>query len=456
LARNYRKERGILMSRNTIAILCALHASAFSTSCATDDDTDNEHAEDVATNSERIINGTALSSDSRGTAALIIGSTRGCSSTLLSSRWLLTAHHCLTNEEVIVGGTPVTPSSVTAVLLSGATAIGKQVYLHPSSDVALLQLQSPLLAPSGAPYVNPLHAGASSGLVGQTLYCQGWGYDTFAGGWGTLRAGGSVVSQYESDGYQLIANAARQIPWIGDSGSSCWATSGFVTGVQSTCQYSGSTVLNCHQVGVNSFRDWARSVVNVGPAVYQPSTSEFFLRDTNSGGAADIPFGYGPAGGGWVPMAGDWNGDGIDTVGLYSPATSTFYLRNVHAGGAADITFGYGPAGGGWVPLAGDWNGDGVDTVGLYNPATSTFYLRNVHAGGAADITFGYGPAGGGWVPLVGDWNGDGVDTVGLYNPATGTFYLRNVHAGGAADITFAYGASGLKPLAGAWAVSYQ
>ncbi|MDG4596620.1 MAG: CARDB domain-containing protein, partial [Candidatus Contendobacter sp.] len=65
------------------------------------------------------------------------------------------------------------------------------------------------------------------------------------------------------------------------------------------------------------------------------------------------------------------------TIGLYNPATSAFYLRNSNTTGIADLTFGYGPPGAGWLPLAGDWNGDGVVTIGLYNPATSVFYLRN-------------------------------------------------------------------------------
>jgi exo-beta-1,3-glucanase (GH17 family) len=40
-----------------------------------------------------------------------------------------------------------------------------------------------------------------------------------------------------------------------------------------------------------------------------------------------------------------------------SPATSTFFLKNTNAAGPADLTFGYGPAGAGWRPLAGDWDG---------------------------------------------------------------------------------------------------
>ena len=60
-----------------------------------------------------------------------------------------------------------------------------------------------------------------------------------------------------------------------------------------------------------------------------------------------------------------------------------------------------------WRPLAGDWNGDGVDTIGLYVPSTGTFFLRDVNAPGPADVELSFGPGGMGWTPLVGDWDGE-------------------------------------------------
>jgi len=81
------------------------------------------------------------------------------------------------------------------------------------------------------------------------------------------------------------------------------------------------------------------------------------------------------------------------TIGLYDPATSVFYLRDSNDTGYANRTFVYGPAGSGWKPIAGDWNGDGKDTIGLYDPAASFFYLRNSNDAGYADGTFMYGPA---------------------------------------------------------------
>jgi hypothetical protein len=190
------------------------------------------------------------------------------------------------------------------------------------------------------------------------------------------------------------------------------------------------------------------------PGVFDPAAATFYLRNSNNSGFADAAFGYGPGNSGWQPLAGDWNGDATDTIGLYAADTSTFYLRNANGPGVADLTFGYGPGGLGWQPISGDWNGDGVDTIGLYDPSGGVFYLRNANAGGYADVAFAYGPPGSvGWRPVAGDWNADGVDTIGLYDPGMGVFYLRNSNASGNANIAFSYGPGGLgwRPLVGDW-----
>jgi len=189
------------------------------------------------------------------------------------------------------------------------------------------------------------------------------------------------------------------------------------------------------------------------PGLYDPSHASFFLRNSNSGGIANIAFNYGPSSSGLIPIVGDWNGDGIDTIGLYDPTHGAFFLRNSNAGGTTEITFNYGPAGMGFIPIVGDWNGDGIDTVGLYDPVNGVFYLRNSNSGGVADITFAYGPPNLGFQPIAGDWNGDGVTTIGLYDPGQGAFFLRNSNSVGIADITFKYGPAGMGfiPLVGDW-----
>ncbi|MFY9610391.1 MAG: hypothetical protein WAU45_17485 [Blastocatellia bacterium] len=68
--------------------------------------------------------------------------------------------------------------------------------------------------------------------------------------------------------------------------------------------------------------------------------------------------------------------------------------------------FTYGGGGTGFTPIVGDWNGDGVDTMGLYDPAHGAFFLRDSNTGGIADIMFTYGGGGTGFTPIVGDWDG--------------------------------------------------
>lgn len=183
--------------------------------------------------------------------------------------------------------------------------------------------------------------------------------------------------------------------------------------------------------------------------LFSPVTSTFFLRDSNSAGPANNMFNFGPANSGWIPLTGDWNGDGTETVGFFDPSSSTFFLNNTNAGGVADLMYNFGPANSGWTPVVGDWDGNGTDTVGFYTG--QVFFLKNSHGGGMADVSFGFGAANAGWTPIIGDWNGDGTDTVGFYNGQT--FFLRNSHQPGMADEMFDFGPAGAgwKALAGDW-----
>ncbi len=76
-----------------------------------------------------------------------------------------------------------------------------------------------------------------------------------------------------------------------------------------------------------------------------------------------------------------------NTIGVY--ASSNFFLRNAHTAGIADLVFSFGVGG---TPLAGDWDGDGKDTIGLYIPLTGTFFLRNANSNGGAEQAFTFGP----------------------------------------------------------------
>lgn len=176
-----------------------------------------------------------------------------------------------------------------------------------------------------------------------------------------------------------------------------------------------------------------------GLGLYDPATGYFFLKHTIDQGLADVTVGFGPKGS--LPIAGDWTGLGSDKIGVYVPTTGQWFLRYENSDGPADESFSFGPANTGCLPFAGDWDGDGRDSVGLYDPESGLWHLRRGSADGLSDNSFTFCPAGG--HPVVGDWDGDGRDSIGVYIPDWGTWILRNTNSNGPADATFIYHGAG-------------
>ena len=192
--------------------------------------------------------------------------------------------------------------------------------------------------------------------------------------------------------------------------------------------------------------DWNNDgIETVG--LYRESLGFLFLRNSNDQGNAHIEIYYGNPDD--LPIAGDWDGDGDDTIGIYRPSQARFYLRNTNTQGNADIDIAFGIAGD--VPLAGDWDGDGVDTIGVYRPSTKMVYLTNSLISGQIDISFEYAGTAPGDRVLTGDWNHDGIDTIGVFRPSNGTFYLRDTFTQTEANIVIEFGNSWMNPIAGFW-----
>lgn len=139
-----------------------------------------------------------------------------------------------------------------------------------------------------------------------------------------------------------------------------------------------------------------------------------------------------------TPLVADYDGDGVDQVGTKRRGNSIWRLRSA-SGAVATVT---GVGGRHDVPLAGDWNGDGRAELGWYRWSNRTFYLR------WPDMkvrTVRWGSAG--QVPVVGDWNGDGVDEVGSFDPTNGRWALRVTSDGTATTRTVGYGRAGDLPV---------
>ena len=193
--------------------------------------------------------------------------------------------------------------------------------------------------------------------------------------------------------------------------------------------------------------DWDGDGVDT-PGLYRASDGFVYLRNSNTQGVADISFFFGNPGD--MPVAGDFNGNGFDTVSVYRPSNQTFYIINELGKdggglGAADFNFVFGLAGD--MPMTGDWNGSGTDTIGVFRPSTGELLQRNSNSAGSADNTVLFGAPGD--ASFNGDWDGNGTDTPGAFRSPEAKMYLRNSNTTGGADDSFFYGEAGWIPLAG-------
>ncbi len=324
---------------------------------------------------------------------------------------------------------------------------------------------------------------------------------------------GDVVIALSNGNYATFSAA-----WNGSRGAASWGnglggTRGYVSAVNSLVDTND---VNLAGGSLTALVDGNFVIVsprwngNIGAVTYgtpptmlqAPDTigmyanGTFYLRNTNTTGPANLIVAYQPYKSGTVyPVTGDWNGDGIDTVGSYVSAIGAFYLRDSNTPGIPNHTFTFGspgdrPLSGYWdatmtgdgvgvyrpsngilylkrslttgfadyfmilgrpgdYGIAGDWDGNGYDSVGVYRGSNDTFYLSNTIGQGViygnAQFVFG-APS---MTPFAGDWTGSGVSRVGMF--ANGRVYLRNSFTTGTADTTFIYGSAGALPLAGHW-----
>jgi len=188
-----------------------------------------------------------------------------------------------------------------------------------------------------------------------------------------------------------------------------------------------------------------------------------------------------------LPIAGDFNGDGIDEIGVY--CRGHFFL-DLNGNGRWDDEDLWARLGNEFdFPVTGDWNGDGKDDIGIFGPAwpgdpqaleieaglpdlqnqvpalpkpknvppkpqeaTSGLRLLRHTAAGTTradviDHVFRYGA--GAQIPVTGDWSGDGIKNIGVFQDGRWRLDVDGDGRWSEHDLAFEYGQPGDLPVVG-------
>jgi hypothetical protein len=131
-----------------------------------------------------------------------------------------------------------------------------------------------------------------------------------------------------------------------------------------------------------------------------------------------------------VPIVGDWNGDGVTTIGIFRDGAWRLDVDGDGHWSKGDLALEFGQAGD--KPVIGDWNGDGIDDLGVYRNGAFVLDSNGDHVLDDRDTQIDmHGTADD--QPVAGDFDGDGHDEPALYHDGGG---VQTASADGAAATT--------------------
>jgi hypothetical protein len=229
----------------------------------------------AAPSQPRIINGAPVDVGTQRSRGLVTVN-GGCSGTMLTHKWLITADHCITTNGQ-VGGPATALASLAITATWSATTARPRQYVRFSGapnnlDIALVELGDVDL---GGPVraLPELDTGALVATASVQKYGQGFSFfarqdpgpppvDVPSGGSGTYRQAVFAASNIVASSYQLQTNGNNQVGAAGDSGSSDWMLRAggapLMVGIQTTCNRAGC--LAGHICNVNDPWTWATGI----------------------------------------------------------------------------------------------------------------------------------------------------------------------------------------------------
>ncbi len=242
------------------------------------------------------------------------------------------------------------------------------------------------------------------------------------------------------------------------------------------------TTLAWRSIAYNTTTDWYAQPLDQGRwSLGLPSNR----RDSGVRGDDQPQFGIQ----GGIPVVGDFNGDGVDEIGIYRDG---YWFLDLNGNGRWDDEDLWAQLGKEFdLPISGDWNGDGKDDIGIFGPAwAGDMNAMSVEAGlpdlrnrvqpvpkpknvppapeeaangvrllrhttqGATradviDHVFRYGA--GTHLPVAGDWSGDGIKNIGVFHDGHWHLDVDGNGRWSEGDRQLVYGRAGDLPIVGDW-----
>jgi hypothetical protein len=177
-------------------------------------------------------------------------------------------------------------------------------------------------------------------------------------------------------------------------------------------QIAGSTVVVGNFAGTSGAEVFIYDPADVGGPNDQLLT---FDRD-QPGGTVTVSGFLHDMGPGYVPLAGDYDGDGYDEITWYGPGSLPdvrwdFTDFDAHTDTPLTVS------GANYRPATGDFTGDGVDDIFWYAPGAGTDSLWDYNSGGG--FTSAVRAQGGDYRPLVASVGKDNTDDILWYAPGS-------------------------------------
>ncbi len=168
--------------------------------------------------------------------------------------------------------------------------------------------------------------------------------------------------------------------------------------------------------------------------VWRPSNGNWYVNPSNG---APVTQQWGVSGD--LPLAADFDGDGILDYAVWRPSNGTWYII-LSASPSVPLARQWGLSGD--IPVAGDFDGDGKADFAVWRPSNGTWYI--LPSSGGAPVVKQWGQRGD--IPVLADFDGDGKADFVVWRPSEANWYITVSSTG--ASMVKQWGAPGDVPVA--------